>query len=56
MGVVQDMTSGAATDVRDNCLFVHSRPFNDIKLYYELEPCNKKTGYSYKEEFYDLER
>jgi hypothetical protein len=54
MGVVQDMTNGAAIVVHDNCLSIHSRPLNDIKLYYELEHCN--TGYSYKEEFCDLER
>jgi len=50
------MTSDAATDVHDNSLFIHSMPFNDIKHYYELQNCNKNTGYSYKEEFYDLER
>jgi hypothetical protein len=56
MGVVQDMTNGAVIDVQDNCLFIHSRPSNNINLYYELQHCNKNTGYSYKEEFYDLER
>jgi hypothetical protein len=56
MGVVQDMTNDAATDVHDNSLLIHSRPFNDIKLYYKLDHCNKNTGYSYKEEFYDFER
>jgi hypothetical protein len=55
MGVVQDTTNGAAIDVH-NCLFIHSRPFNDIKPFYELGHCNKNTGYSYKEDFYDLER
>jgi hypothetical protein len=56
MGFVQDMTNGAAIDAHDNCLFIHSRPFNDIKLYHELQHCKEKTGYSYNEEFYDLVR
>jgi hypothetical protein len=56
MGVVQDMTNGAAIDVNDNCLFIYSRPLNDIRLYYELEHYNKNTKHLYKEEFYDMER
>jgi len=48
MGVVQDMTKGAAIDVHDSCLFIHSRPFNYKKIYYELQHCNKNTGYSFK--------
>jgi hypothetical protein len=32
MGVVREMTKGAAIGVHEKCLFIHSRSFNDIKV------------------------